>query len=91
MYEEPPEFLTYYDLCRKEDIEITIWPDDVEISTHCRRNPEVCGIEKKVIKRCETSMSPLDFVYETEEKDYMLSNYKTNEQLVQKIQTGKGD
>ena len=36
-------------------------------------------------------MNPLDFVYDSEEKDYMLSEYKTNEQLVQKIQTGKGD
>ena len=50
MYEQPPEFLTFYDLCEKEKIEITVWPDNVEISAHCRRNPEVCGIEKKVIK-----------------------------------------
>ena len=36
-------------------------------------------------------MNPLDFVYETSQKDYVLYKYKTDEQLVQKIQTGKGD
>ena len=78
-------------MCWKDDIEITMWPKDVEIPFHCRRNPELCGIETKVIKRCRASMYPLDFVYDVKKKDYILENYRTDEQLVQKIQSGKGD
>ena len=36
-------------------------------------------------------MYPLDFVYDVKKKDYILENYRTDEQLVQKIQSGKGD
>ena len=59
-----------------------MWPKDVEVPYYCRRNPELCGIETKVIKKCETSMYPLDFVYDVEKQDYMLNEYRTDEELV---------
>ena len=44
------------------------------------------------IKRCVTSQMPLDFVYEKRPNGYMLnSKYDTDEKLIEKIQTGKGD
>ena len=80
-------------MCKKEEEEtlITIWPEDIEVPYYCRRNPDLCDIDAKVINRCETSMSPLDFVYDKGLSDYVLYEYQTDEQLVQKIQTGKGD
>ena len=36
-------------------------------------------------------MNPLDFVYDMDKKDYIVYEYRTDEDLVQKIQTGKGD
>ena len=34
---------------------------------------------------------PLDFVYEKVSNSYMLSKYETDEKLLTKVQTGKGD
>ena len=43
-------------------------------------------------KRCVTSPMPLDFVYEKKYDSYLLdSKYDTDEKLLEKIQTGKGD
>ena len=50
MYEKPPDQITWYDICKKENLQITIWPTDVEVPYYCRRNPELCGIETKLIK-----------------------------------------
>ena len=77
MYDEPPEYLTWYDLCKKSEIEtpITIWPQDFEVPIYCRRNPDLCEIETKIINRCETSMYPLDFIYDMDYKDFILYNY----------------
>ena len=86
-----PDKVSFYDMCKKpgedknEVIELTIWPEGVDVPPQCRRNPESCGIERQIIQQCHTSMNPLDFVYETSQKDYVLYNYKTDEQLVQKI------
>ena len=33
----------------------------------------------------------MDFIYERKTDEYVISKYKTNQQLVQKVQTGKGD
>ena len=46
----------------------------------------------KKFKRCVTSQMPLDFVYEKVPDGYLLdSKYDTDEKLLEKIQTGKGD
>ena len=37
------------------------------------------------------SQMPLDFIYDRKENRYTLERYKNNEDLVKKIQTGKGD
>ena len=34
---------------------------------------------------------PLDFIYDRKTDTYAIENYRTNDDLVQKIQTGKGD
>ena len=34
---------------------------------------------------------PLDFIYEKGPNKYMLENYETDEQLLEKVQTGRGD
>ena len=40
---------------------------------------------------CERSNIPLDFIYERKTDRYALEKYKTNEDLVLKIRSGKGD
>ena len=84
MYDEVPEYLTFYDLCEKAEEEtlITIWPDDFEVPLYCRRNPALCGNDFKVINRCKTSMYPLDFVYDMDKKDYIVYEYRTDEDLI---------
>jgi len=34
---------------------------------------------------------PLDFIYERESNSYRLDRYESDEELVSKVQTGKGD
>ena len=34
---------------------------------------------------------PLDFVYEKKENDFRLDKYDTDEKLLKKVQTGRGD
>lgn len=34
---------------------------------------------------------PLDFIYEKNENDYRLDIYDTDEKLLKKVQTGRGD
>ena len=41
--------------------------------------------------KCVTSEMPLDFIYEKESNSYRLDLYETDEQLIAKVQTGKGD
>ena len=72
MDDKIPEKVSFHDMCKKAGeekkenvIELTIWPKDVDVPPQCRRNPEFCSIERQIITRCQTSMNPLDFVYET--------------------------
>ena len=80
-------------MCYKEveELNITFWPRGQEIPLYCRRNPSLCGIETKTMNRCQTSINALDFVYDVEARDYVIHKYRTDQELVQKIQTGKGD
>lgn len=46
------------------------------------------------VSRCITSPSPLDFVYSVEDGKYLIDDgeaYDTDEKLIEKIQTGRGD
>ena len=43
------------------------------------------------MKRCRAFNAPLDFVYENKLKDYNFRKYSTDDKLVQKIRTGRGD
>ena len=41
--------------------------------------------------KCSTSPRPLDFIFVTESKSYSFENINTDDDLVMKIRTGKGD
>ena len=80
MYNSIPEYLTWYDMCYKEEevLNITFWPSNQDVPTYCRRNPSLCGIETKVTNRCQTSINALDFVYDVGAQDYVLHKYRTD-------------
>ena len=44
-----------------------------------------------IVKRCMNSHMPLDFIYEKSSNSYRLDLYDTDEKLLQKVRTGKGD
>ena len=91
-YPEVPESLTWHDLCMKEgDLSISLWPEGVEVPDVCKRSPENCEIKPDVVRRCKTTQWPLDFVYDYAREDYDLQTYRTDEELVRKVRTGKGD
>jgi len=56
----------------------------------CRELDEKYCLEKETPK-CKTTSKPIDFIYERKIDDYNLDRYKTNNDLIAKIQTGKGD
>ena len=50
LYPEKPEYLTWHDLCMREnDVNVSLWPEDIEIPDSCRRNPENCDIKPEVM------------------------------------------
>ena len=89
-YKEPPQTLTWYDLCKKEKVYLKAWPEGTP--DECRLIPSQCPeIKAPTRQRCRPGNSPLDFVYENKIKDYNFRKYSTDEDLVKKIRTGKGD
>jgi hypothetical protein len=54
---------------------------------------DICTLNKKMgrIQKCQTGMSPLDFIYELESNSYNLNQYSSDLDLLDKVQTGKGD
>ena len=47
--------------------------------------------DKAPFTKCYTEQMPLDFIYEVDSNSYRLDLYDTDEKLVTKFQTGKGD
>ena len=89
-YKEVPKTITFYDLCIKTNIRLRIWPEDTP--EDCRFTPRLCPLIKAPVKKwCRAYNSPLDFVYDYNLKDYNFRKFKTDDDLVQKIRTGKGD
>ena len=44
-----------------------------------------------VMPKCKSSPRPIDFIYERKDDIFNIDKYKTDKELVDKIQTGKGD
>ena len=90
-YAEPPKTITYYDICRKQNnIKVKYWPKDTP--ENCKLFPAFCPTIKPEIKpRCEVINYPLDFVYETAYQGYNFRKYSSDDDLVSKVRTGKGD
>ena len=89
-YLEKPKTVTWYDFCKKENITETVWPAGTPIE--CRDNPNFCpGLKTKTKYRCEKKNYPLDFIYETSYKGYNFRKFRNDDDIVQKVQSGKGD
>ena len=48
-----------------------------------------CIVEAPPI--CSTEPKPIDFIYERKDNVFNIDEYKTNLDLIAKVQTGKGD
>ena len=80
-YNEKPKTIKWYDMCSKENITETIWPEGTP--EECRSNPNFCpGLQTKTKYRCRKKMYPLDFVYETDYQGYNFNKYRTDDDLV---------
>ena len=76
------------DLCQQYNI--TSEEDDEDLEDDCNENkPYGCPV--KLAPKCFSTQRPLDFVYERWNDTYNISRYDTDKELVDKIQTGKGD
>ena len=42
-------------------------------------------------KKCYFSQKPIDYIYERKENIYNIDRYPTDESIVKKVQSGKGD
>ena len=80
-YLEKPKTVTWYDMCKKEDIIETVWPDGTP--EECRYNPNFCpGLKTKTKYRCEKKNYPLDFIYETKFKGYNFKKFRDDDDIV---------
>ena len=80
-YLEKPKTVTWYDLCRKEDIIETVWPEGTP--EECRYNPNFCpGLKTKTKYRCEKRNYPLDFIYETKFRGYNFKKFRNDDDIV---------
>ena len=82
------EELGLADLC--ELYNITSEEQDEDLEDDCDKNKEY-GCPVKVRPKCFTTQRPLDFIYERWNDTYNLTRYDSDKELVDKIQTGKGD
>ena len=77
---------TYHELCKKL---VTVSEREQEIIDKCDEGDDRYCWPKDT--RCQTHAKPIDFIYDYKKGVYDLDKYKTDEELVRKIQTGKGD
>ena len=75
----------------KSDDTIKVWPHGTP--DECRLIPSQCPQIRPITRsRCRTyGQSPLDFVYEKKFQDYNFRKFSSDERLLQKVRTGKGD
>ena len=90
---EPPTMFKYKDLCGKENM-TGEWMEN-EWTNQCNNGGTVdrsrCGFEPGVSERCAIGIHPLKFIYDRMSNRYALDQYDTDDDLVRKIQSGKGD
>ena len=80
-YLEKPKAVTWYDMCKKEDIIETVWPAGTP--EECRYNPNFCpGLKTKTKYRCEKKNYPLDFIYETKFRGYNFKKFRNDDDIV---------
>ena len=88
--QDPPTVMTWYDQCEKENVHLKNWPEGTP--DQCRDLPQLCPeIRARTRKKCRTWNSPLDFVYDNKLRDYNFRKFSSDDELVRKIRTGKGD
>ena len=67
----------FEDICVQEDLSYTEMENGIAIT--------------KTRKRCVNSPMPLDFIYELSSDSYRSDLYDTDEKLITKMRTGRGD
>jgi hypothetical protein len=81
------ETVSFYDVCRRTNI-----TDEIVVeyaAEGCKIDDYYCIPD--VEEKCKTSSRPIDFIYDRKTDSFDLSKYRTDMDLVAKIQTGKGD
>ena len=63
---------------------------DEDLEEDCNKNKEY-GCPVKLEPKCFATPRPVDFVYERWNDTYNISRYDNDQELVDKIKTGKGD
>ena len=76
------------DLC--ELYNITTEEMDEDLEEDCDEDKEY-GCPVKLKPKCFATSRPLDFVYERWNDTYNISRYDNDEELIDRIKTGKGD
>lgn len=76
------------DLC--ELYNVTTEEMDEDLEDDCDEDKEY-GCPVKLKPKCFSTPRPLDFVYERWNDTYNISRYDNDQELIDKIQTGKGD
>ena len=83
-----PTYMTFYELCRQKNV--TDSRVEKMAARACKEyGDEFCLVEAE--PKCVTSAKPIDFIYERKDDIYNLDRYKTREDLIAKVQSGKGD
>ena len=84
---EPPTLVSFYDLCVKYDVTDEI--QEQQWKYDCVVDDDYCVVP--VMPKCKSSPRPIDFIYERKDDIFNIEKYKTDKELRDKIQTGKGD
>lgn len=86
---EPPTMIKFKDLCKQQNISTE--EQEREWEANCEADPKYCGVEPGATLRCWMTPQPLDFIYDRLENRYTLERYRTDDDIVTKVQSGKGD
>ena len=63
---------------------------DEDLEDDCNKDKEY-GCPVKLKPKCFSTSRPLDFVYERWNDTYNISRYDNDQELIDKMKTGKGD
>ena len=85
---EEGTMITYADICERRNIT----DERVEkiAESACKEYGEkYCIVDAPMT--CKTSSKPIDFIYERKNNEFNLNRYTSDNDLIAKVQTGKGD